>query len=78
MFTLVVLPCFDLCIIGLDNRFHEHPHTCQGLYSVTQEREIEGIYAYALLMNSKANKPETVLCRAPTFSLLLVSHGGIT
>ena len=43
MFTLVVLPCFDLCIIGLDNRFHEHPHTCQGLYSVTQEREIEGI-----------------------------------
>ena len=30
---------------------------------------------YALLM--KANKPETVLYRAPTFSLLLVSHGGL-
>ena len=24
-----------------------------------------------------ANKPETVLYRAPTFSLLLVSHGGL-
>ena len=24
------------------------------------------------------NKPETVLCRAPTFSLLLVSHAGIS
>ena len=31
---------------------------------------------YALLM--KANKSETVLYRAPTFSLLLVSHGGIS
>ena len=30
---------------------------------------------YALLMT--ANKPETVLYRAPTFSLLLVSHGGL-
>ena len=29
---------------------------------------------YALLM--MANKPETALYRAPTFSLLLVSHGG--
>ena len=24
-----------------------------------------------------ANKPETVLYRAPTFSLLLASHGGL-
>ena len=31
---------------------------------------------YALLMT--ANKPETALYRAPTFSLLLVSHGGIS
>ena len=31
---------------------------------------------YALLMT--ANKPETVLYRAPTFSLLLSSHGGIS
>ena len=30
---------------------------------------------YVLLMT--ANKPETVLYRAPTFSLLLVSHGGL-
>ena len=30
---------------------------------------------YALLMT--ANKPETALYRAPTFSLLLASHGGI-
>ena len=30
---------------------------------------------YALLMT--ANKPETALYRAPTFSLLLVSHGGL-
>ena len=29
---------------------------------------------YAQLMT--ANKPETALYRAPTFSLLLVSHGG--
>ena len=31
---------------------------------------------YALLM--KANKPETALYRAPTFPLLLLSHGGIS
>ena len=31
---------------------------------------------YALLM--KANKPETALYRAPTFSLLLASHGGFS
>ena len=31
---------------------------------------------YALLM--MANKPETALYRAPTFSLLLVSHVGIS
>ena len=30
---------------------------------------------YALLMT--ANKPETALYRAPTFSLLLASHGGL-
>ena len=39
------------------------------LYSVAQEREIEGTYP--------ANKPETALYRAPTFSLLLASHGVI-
>ena len=31
---------------------------------------------YALLMT--ANKPETALYRAPTFSLLLMSHGEIS
>ena len=31
---------------------------------------------YALLMT--ANKPETAVYRAPTFSLLLASHGGIS
>ena len=31
---------------------------------------------YALLVT--ANRPETALYRAPTFSLLLVSHGGIS
>ena len=31
---------------------------------------------YALPMT--ANKPETALYRAPTFSLLLASHGGIS
>ena len=30
---------------------------------------------YALLIT---NKPETVLCRAPTFSLLIASHMGIS
>ena len=39
---------------------------------MAQEIEIED----ALLM--KANKPETALTRAPTFSPLLVSHGGIS
>ena len=38
----------------------------------TEERNRE----HALLVT--ANKPETVLYRAPTFSLLLVSHGGIS
>ena len=29
-------------------------------------------------MLTTANKPETALYRAPTFSLLLASHGGIS
>ena len=42
------------------------------IHFVLQEREIQ---RYALLM--MANKPETALYRTPTFSLLLVSHGGL-
>ena len=34
------------------------------------------LFQYALLVT--ANRPETALYRAPTFSLLLVSHGGIS
>ena len=41
-------------------------HYCQG----------ERNRGYALLM--KVNKPGTVLYRAPTFSLLLASHGGVS
>ena len=48
-------------------------HYCQGyIFCGTGERN----QGYALLM--KANKPETVLYRASTFSLLLASHGGIS
>ena len=60
--------------LSLSVQNHNHYTTDKAIYSVAQEREIEGIYA--LLM--KANKPETALYRAPTFSLLLVSHGGIS
>ena len=57
------------------NLFQNHNHctTARAIYFVVEEREIEGIDA--LLMT--INKPETVLYRAPTFSLLLVSHGGL-
>ena len=47
-------------------------HYCQGyIFRGAGERN----RGYALLMT--ANKPETALYRAPTFSLLLASHGGI-
>ena len=45
-----------------------------GLYILWCRRERNR--GYTLLM--AANKPETALYRAPTFSLLLVSHGGIS
>ena len=48
-------------------------HYCQGyIFRGTGERN----RGCALLMT--ANKPETALYRALTFSLLLVSHGGIS
>ena len=51
-------------------QIHNHYTTAKAIYSVAQEREIEGM----LLM--KANKPETALYRAPTFSLS-ASRGGL-
>ena len=48
-------------------------HYCQGyIFCGTGERN----RGYA--QPTTANKSETVLYRAPTFSLLLVSHGGIS
>ena len=48
-------------------------HVCKGyIFRGAGERN----RGYALLMT--ANKPETMLYRAPTFSLLLVSNGGIS
>ena len=47
-------------------------HYCQGyIFRGAGERN----RGYALLMTAK--KPEAALYRAPTFSLLLASHGGI-
>ena len=64
--------CFVVC--G-DESLGSEPqslHYFQGyIFRGTGERN----RGYALLMT--ANKPETELYRAPTFSLLLVSHGGI-
>ena len=53
---------------------HNHHTTAKAIiiFRGTGERN----RGYALLMT--ANKPETALYRAPTFSLLLVSHGGIS
>ena len=43
------------------------------LYSMVQEREIEGMYALLMI----TNKHEAVSYRFPTFSLLLEPHGGL-
>ena len=48
-----------------------HVTTVKAIFRGAGERN----RGYALLM--KANNPDTVLYRAPTFSLLLVSHGGL-
>ena len=60
------------------NLFQNHNHctTARAIYifrGIIEESEIEGKDALVMTIN----KPETVLYRAPTFSLLLVSHGGL-
>ena len=63
---------YTSCMNFLVQNHNHYIHYCQGhIFSGTGERN----RGYALLM--KANKPETALYRAPTFSLL-VSHGGIS
>ena len=56
------------------------PSLRQVIPSYTQDYIFRGAgernRGYALLMT--ANKPEKALYRAPTFSLLLASHGGIS
>ena len=54
---------------------HKRFTTAKAIYSVAKEKEKRSIYYYTLLIT--ANKPETALYRAPTFSFLLVSHGGL-
>ena len=57
--------------IGREPQNHNHYNTARAIFRGAGERN----RGYALLMT--ANKPETALYRAPTFSLLLASHGGI-
>ena len=64
---------YSLWFVGMNLLVQNQNHytTARDIYSVAQEREIEGIYALLMM----ANKPETALYRAPTFYLLLASHG---
>ena len=74
--TLAYVTC---SVCNIVNYCHQYTRACDTtllprLYILWRRRERN--LGYALLMT--ANEPETALYRAPTFSLLLVSHGGIS
>ena len=73
-FILNELWLFYILFVGMNFLvWNQSLHYCQGyVFHGTGETN----RGYPLLMT--ANKTETALYRAPTFSLLLVSHGGIS
>ena len=71
-YTVVDSICFCSICFGSEPQTLHYCHTYVYVFHGAGERN----RGYALLMT--ANKPETVLYRAPTFSLLLASHGGIS
>ena len=67
---------FKYLVCGMNLLVQNHNHFTTAKVIIIFHGTGERNRGYALLM--MANKSETALYRAPTFSLLLVSHGGIT